>query len=169
MVAEEAEQAGDGREGEGAEDERHGQSERVEGEQHSAASHRGLGGRGGEDRPQRRAGARQPGDREREPGHDRPAGVGTLHEVLRAPLLVQERHEEHGDEEHAHRDQHDPGDLAQQIRWSWSVWPRPVAVIPRATNIAVNERQKSSAGPRTLVRLRPSWMSANETPEIVER
>ncbi len=34
-------------------------------------------------------------------------------------------------------------------RLSWSVWPRPVAVMPSATNIAVNARQKSSAGPST--------------------
>ena len=54
-------------------------------------------------------------------------------------------------------------------RWSWSVWPRPVAAMPSATNIAVKARQKSSAGPSTWRRPRPSWMSANETPEIVER
>jgi hypothetical protein len=41
--------------------------------------------------------------------------------------------------------------------------------MPSATNIAVNDRQKSSAGPSTLARPRPSWMSANETPEMVER
>ena len=54
-------------------------------------------------------------------------------------------------------------------RLSWSVWPRPVAVIPSATNIAVNARQKSIAGPSTCMRPFPSWMSANETPEMVER
>ena len=57
----------------------------------------------------------------------------------------------------------------RSARCSWSVWPRPVAVIPRATNIAVKERQKSSAGPSTRIRPRPSWMSANDTPEIVDR
>ena len=41
--------------------------------------------------------------------------------------------------------------------------------MPSATNMAVNERQKSSAGPSTLARPRPSWMSAKETPEIVDR
>ncbi len=54
-------------------------------------------------------------------------------------------------------------------RWSLRVWPRPVAVMPSATNIAVNERQKRSAGPSTLALPRPSWMSANETPETVDR
>ena len=54
-------------------------------------------------------------------------------------------------------------------RWSLSVWPRPVALMPRATNMAVKARQNSSAGPSTRMRPRPSWMSANETPEIVDR
>jgi hypothetical protein len=54
-------------------------------------------------------------------------------------------------------------------RWSLSVWPRPVALMPSATNIAVKARQKRRAGPSTFLVPRPSWMSANETPEIVER
>ena len=54
-------------------------------------------------------------------------------------------------------------------RWSCSVWPRPVAVMPSATNMTVNARQNSSAGPSTCARPLPSWMSANETPEMVER
>ena len=54
-------------------------------------------------------------------------------------------------------------------RWSWSVRPRPVALIPSATNITVNERQKSSAGPTTRTRPFPSASSANVTPEIAER
>jgi hypothetical protein len=54
-------------------------------------------------------------------------------------------------------------------RLSWSVWPRPVAVIPSATNIAVKARQNRIAGPSTCARPFPSWMSANETPEMVER
>ena len=35
--------------------------------------------------------------------------------------------------------------------------------------MTVKARQNSSAGPSTRVRPRPSWMSANETPEIVDR
>jgi hypothetical protein len=35
--------------------------------------------------------------------------------------------------------------------------------------MALNARQKRSAGPRTLALPRPSWMSAKETPEIVDR
>ena len=41
--------------------------------------------------------------------------------------------------------------------------------MPSATNIAVKARQNSSAGPSTRVLALPSWMSANETPEIVDR
>ncbi len=33
-------------------------------------------------------------------------------------------------------------------RLSWRKLPRPVAVMPSAMNMTVNERQKSSAGPR---------------------
>ena len=62
-----------------------------------------------------------------------------------------------------------PDSSRRNWRWSWSVWPRPVAVIPSATNMTVNARQKSRAGPSTWARPRPSWMSANETPEIVDR
>ena len=54
-------------------------------------------------------------------------------------------------------------------RLSWSVCPSPVAVMPSATNMAVKDRQNSSAGPSTFILPRPSWMSANETPEIVDR
>ena len=54
-------------------------------------------------------------------------------------------------------------------RWSCSVWPRPVAVMPSATNIAVKARQNRIAGPSTFARPSPSWMSANDTPEIVDR
>ena len=47
--------------------------------------------------------------------------------------------------------------------------PTPVAVIPSATNITVNERQNRIAGPSTFARPLPAWISANETPEIVDR
>ena len=35
--------------------------------------------------------------------------------------------------------------------------------------MTLNERQNSSAGRSTWLRPRPAWMSANETPEIVDR
>ena len=35
--------------------------------------------------------------------------------------------------------------------------------------MTVNERQNSSAGPSTFDRPLPAWISANETPEMVER
>jgi hypothetical protein len=54
-------------------------------------------------------------------------------------------------------------------RFSASVRPRPVAVIPSATNMTVNERQNSSDGISTRLFLRPAWMSANDTPEIADR
>jgi len=55
-------------------------------------------------------------------------------------------------------------------RWATSLRASPLlAVIPSATNIAAKARQKSSAGPRICARPRPSWRSANETPEMVER
>ena len=54
-------------------------------------------------------------------------------------------------------------------RFSCRVWPSPVAVMPRATKVAVKARQNRSAGPSTRARPRPSWMSANETPEMVDR
>jgi hypothetical protein len=54
-------------------------------------------------------------------------------------------------------------------RWSPSQLPRPVAPIPSATNISVNEMQKMIAGPSTFARSRPSAMSVNATPEIALR
>jgi hypothetical protein len=62
-----------------------------------------------------------------------------------------------------------PDTWRSTARFSDSVCPSPVALIPSATNITVKARQNSSAGPSTLPRPRPSWMSANDTPEIVER
>ena len=62
-----------------------------------------------------------------------------------------------------------PAISRRSARLSLSVWPSPVAVMPRAMNIAVKARQKRSAGPSTLALPRPSWRSAKETPEIVER
>ena len=35
--------------------------------------------------------------------------------------------------------------------------------------MTLNDRQKISAGIRMWVFLRPSWMSTNDTPEIVDR
>ena len=54
-------------------------------------------------------------------------------------------------------------------RFSPSVSPRPVAVMPRATNIALNERQKMIAGRRTLSRDLPASISANSSPEMADR
>jgi hypothetical protein len=54
-------------------------------------------------------------------------------------------------------------------RWSCSAEPKLVAVMPSATNMTVNERQNRIAGPRTFDRPSPAWISANETPEMVDR
>jgi hypothetical protein len=54
-------------------------------------------------------------------------------------------------------------------RFSPRLSPRPVAVIPSATNIAVNERQKMIAGSRTFRRDLPASISANSSPDIAER
>jgi hypothetical protein len=40
--------------------------------------------------------------------------VGAAHQLLRAPLAVQLRHEQRRDEHDAERRDHDPGDLAEQ-------------------------------------------------------
>ena len=54
--------------------------------------------------------------------------------------------------------------------WSCSVEPMPVADIPKATNMIVNDRQKMIAGPRTLPTLRSSpRISSIVTPEIALR
>ena len=54
-------------------------------------------------------------------------------------------------------------------RCSPSQWPIPVAPMPSATNMIVNERQKISAGPSTFALPLPSFSSANEMPEIADR
>ena len=63
-----------------------------------------------------------------------------------------------------------PATLSSVPRPSWRVEPRPVAVIPSATNTAVNERQKTIAGNSTRDRrFSPCWISASETPETAAR
>ena len=148
----------------------HREAERVEGEQDAAAADRRLLRRGGEDRAERGAGARQPRDREREPGDDRPAGVGAAHELLRAPVAVQLGHEQGGDEQHAEPRDDDAGDLAEQR----------AVVLQRLAEAggghaerhehdrereAEQERRRRAPARAPL----PSWMSANETPEMVDR
>jgi hypothetical protein len=56
-------------------------------------------------------------------------------------------------------------------RWSASDLPMPVAVMPSATKITVNDRQKSAAGQstRAIVRGRPSCISATDTPLTADR
>ena len=60
-------------EGDRGEQERHREPERVEREQDAALADRVLRGGGAEDRAQRRADARRPGDRERGAGDERAA------------------------------------------------------------------------------------------------
>ena len=63
-----------------------------------------------------------------------------------------------------------PAILFSVCWWSRRVEPIPVAVIPSATNITVNERQKISAGSRIrLSRFSPARISAMLEPEIAER
>ena len=62
----------------------------------------------------------------------------------------------------------DPATRSSVSRWSCSVEPRPVAVMPSATKTTVNERQNVSAGITTLARS-PRWSSASVTPETAER
>ena len=62
----------------------------------------------------------------------------------------------------------DPATRSSVSRWSWSVEPRPVAVMPSATKTTVNERQNVSAGITTLARS-PRWSSASVTPETADR
>ena len=63
-----------------------------------------------------------------------------------------------------------PAILSSVPRESCSVEPSPVAVIPSATNTAVNERQKTIAGSSTLSSERsPRWSSTTLTPDTAER
>ena len=58
-----------------------------------------------------------------------------------------------------------PAILSSVSRFSASVEPSPVAVMPSATNITVNERQNTIAGSRTLESRRsPLCSSVTETP-----
>ena len=61
--------------------------------------------------------------------------------------------------------------IFSSVARSWlRVSPRPVAVMPSATKIVVNERQKTIAGSRIFSRLRsPLRISAIETPETADR
>ena len=63
-----------------------------------------------------------------------------------------------------------PAILSRVWRWSASVDPMPVAVMPSATNITVNERQKMIAGSRIFDRRRsPVCISATDTPLTADR
>ena len=63
-----------------------------------------------------------------------------------------------------------PATLSSVPRPSWSVDPRPVAVIPKATDTTVKDRQKTIAGSSTRPSLRsPCWISASDTPETADR
>jgi hypothetical protein len=63
-----------------------------------------------------------------------------------------------------------PATLSSVLRESFKVEPRPVAVIPSATNTTVKERQKTIAGNRIRDVLRsPVFMSATETPDTALR
>ncbi len=63
-----------------------------------------------------------------------------------------------------------PATLSSVPRQSCSVEPRPVAVIPSATNTTVNERQKTIAGSSTRDRrFSPCWISASDWPETADR
>ena len=63
-----------------------------------------------------------------------------------------------------------PATLSSVPRESCSVEPRPVAVIPSATNTTVNDRQNTIAGSRILpVRRSPDCSSRTDTPETADR
>ena len=63
-----------------------------------------------------------------------------------------------------------PAILSRVSRWSWSVEPSPVAVMPSATNTTVKDRQKMIAGKRTVFRSwSPSRISMTETPLTADR
>jgi hypothetical protein len=63
-----------------------------------------------------------------------------------------------------------PAILSSRSRWWASVEPMPVAVMPSATNITVNDRQKMMAGTRIFASRRsPVCISATETPLTADR
>ena len=63
-----------------------------------------------------------------------------------------------------------PAALSSVCLEFWSVEPIPVAVIPSATNISVNDRQKIAAGHRTCESLCwPPRRSVTLTPETADR
>ena len=63
-----------------------------------------------------------------------------------------------------------PASLSSRSRCEASVEPMPVAVMPSATNMTVNERQKMMAGSRIFERRRsPVCISATETPLTADR
>ena len=63
-----------------------------------------------------------------------------------------------------------PATLSSVPRPSWSAEPRPVAVIPSATKMTVNDRQKTIAGIRMRDRrFSPCWISASDTPDTADR
>ena len=70
---------------------------------------------GGEDRPQRRADAGGPGDREGRAGDDRAAPARPFEQGVDVPLAVEPGDEQRTDEEDAHRDDQHAGDLGQQV------------------------------------------------------
>ena len=63
-----------------------------------------------------------------------------------------------------------PATLSSVAFESRSVEPRPVAVMPSATNMSVNDRQKITAGPSTCEsRWLPARMSVTLTPDTADR
>ena len=63
-----------------------------------------------------------------------------------------------------------PATLSSVSLESRSVEPRPVAVMPSATNMSVNDRQKTIAGPSTRESVCwPSRMSVTLTPDTADR
>ena len=63
-----------------------------------------------------------------------------------------------------------PAIVSSVCLWSRSVEPRPVALMPSATNISVNDRQKTIAGASTCDRrCSPARISAMLIPEIADR
>src|SRR5215218_511983 len=103
------------RERHGGEEEGDRQAGAVDREEEGAAADRVGQGGGGEDRSQGRTDAGGPGDREGGAGDDRAAFARPGQEGVDVPLAVEAGDEERGDEEDAHGDDQDPGNLRQQL------------------------------------------------------
>ena len=87
----------------------------VDGEQQGAVRGR-VGDRGlREDRAERDARARRPGDREGGAGDERAASTGFAQQRLGMPLAVEHVHERARQEDHAERDDHGAADALEQL------------------------------------------------------